>query len=153
MNIENKKAVRGFTLVEALVAITIVTVTVSGSLFAANSALVASAISRDQLTASYLAQEGIEYVRLLRDNEYLAAYPGNTSAAWGNFLTAISGCSSSCNPTSLGFESKASFTGFTRTIQAIPMTDKDEKIVSTVSWDYHGTQYSVTITDHLTPWQ
>jgi hypothetical protein len=41
---------------------------------------------------------------------------------------------------------------FTRTIQAISLSN-DEKIVSKVSWNFHGTFYSVTVTDHLTPWQ
>jgi len=44
-------------------------------------------------------------------------------------------------------------TPFTRTIQAIDVSANDERIVSTVSWSYHSTQYSVTIYDHLTPWQ
>ncbi|MDP2651558.1 MAG: hypothetical protein Q8O94_00265, partial [bacterium] len=59
--------------------------------FTANSAIVAAETASDQLTASYLAQEGIEYVRLMRDNEYLAAYSvGGTdisTTAWDNFLT------------------------------------------------------------------
>ncbi|MDP2651914.1 MAG: prepilin-type N-terminal cleavage/methylation domain-containing protein, partial [bacterium] len=65
---------RGFTLIETMVAITILTLAISGSFFTANSAIVAAETASDQLTASYLAQEGIEYVRLMRDNEYLAAY-------------------------------------------------------------------------------
>ncbi len=83
---------RAFTLIEAMIAVTILTLSVAGPLYTANSAIVASMIARDQLTASYLAQEGIEYVRAMRDYEYLAAYHlgGSTSIsadAWSNFLT------------------------------------------------------------------
>lgn len=82
---------KGFTLIETLIAITIVTVATAGSLTVASRVIVASQISRDKLTASYLAQEGIEHVRLMRDNEYLSAYQAGggsvSSDAWNNFLT------------------------------------------------------------------
>ena len=52
-----------FTLVETLIAISIVTIAISGPMLSASRALIAANIARDQLTASYLAQEGIEYVR------------------------------------------------------------------------------------------
>lgn len=88
-----KNSASGFTLIEAMVAVTILTLSIAGPLYTANSAIVASMIARDQLTASYLAQEGIEYVRAMRDYEYLAAYHlggGSVSAdAWNNFLTGI----------------------------------------------------------------
>jgi len=146
MNMKNKK---GFTLVETMVAITILTLAISGAFMTANSAIVAAEVARDQLTASYMAQEGIEYVRLMRDNDYLAAYKSNTATAssvgWNNFLS------------SLPITDSSPFTSFTRTIQATPATatlpNTDEKIILTVSWNFHNATYSVTITDHLTPWQ
>lgn len=148
---------KGFTLIETLVAITILTVAISGSLFAANSTIVAASISRDRLIASYLAQESIERVRWTRDHYYLGSYPSGNSpsaelgTAWGDFLTRVSGCSTKCDPMSFGLD--ATPAPFTRTLQIAPVTGRDEKVVSTVSWSYHGTQYSVKITDHLTPWQ
>jgi prepilin-type N-terminal cleavage/methylation domain-containing protein len=78
---------RGFTLIETMVAVSILTLAVAGPLFTANRAIVAAQIARDQLTASSLAQEGIEYVRAMRDNEFLGAYP--TDAGWANFISGI----------------------------------------------------------------
>ncbi|MFA6502790.1 MAG: type II secretion system protein [Candidatus Paceibacterota bacterium] len=76
----------GFTLIETLIAVTILTFATAGPLYTASRALVAAEIARDQLTASYLAQEGVEYVRAMRDYEYLTAYKtGDTTAAWTNF--------------------------------------------------------------------
>ena len=84
------QARRAFTLIETMVAVTILTLAIAGPLVTASRAIVAARTARDQLTASYLAQEGAEYARRMRDNEFLAAYQagGSTvsSTAWANFL-------------------------------------------------------------------
>lgn len=97
---------KGFTLIETMVAVAILAIAIAGPMYTANRAIVAAELSQDQLTASYLAQEGIEYVRAMRDDEYLAAYQGQTSGenvstvAWNNFLNgsdaaSITGCRTS----------------------------------------------------------
>jgi prepilin-type N-terminal cleavage/methylation domain-containing protein len=146
------KSKSGFTLIEALVAITILTLSITGAFSAANSAMRASSIARDQLTASYLAQEGIEYVRMLRDNAYLvryAAHDANASDnAWNDFKKGFTDNSYTYPNSDAGIP-----VSFVRKIQATEVAANDEKIVSTVEWNFHGISYSVTITDHLTPWQ
>ncbi|OGG64259.1 hypothetical protein A3J11_00300 [Candidatus Kaiserbacteria bacterium RIFCSPLOWO2_02_FULL_55_12] len=203
---------KGFTLIETLVAITILTLAISGPLFTANRAIVAAENARDQLTALYLAQEGIEYVRMMRDNSYLAAYRDRqsgdiSSVAWDTFINGLSDLSSvrqclapkfctldpmqgsisplascpgnsqreQCRTLSLtGCErrngtlscigsnaytqqnpSGSAETSYRRTIQiqAESVSETEAKITSTVSWDFNGTPYAITITDHLTPWQ
>lgn len=88
--VEVTKSGKGFTLIETMVAVTILTLAIAGPLYTASRAIVAAQNARDRLTASYLAQEGIEHVRWMRDNEYLAAYQAGGAAvsiaAWGNFL-------------------------------------------------------------------
>lgn len=80
-----------FTLLETMIAVTIITLAVAGPLYTASRAVVASQIAKDQLTASYLAQEGIEYVRRMRDDEFLKAYQAGganiSSAAWTAFIS------------------------------------------------------------------
>lgn len=183
-----------FTLIETMVAITIITFAVAGPLFTASRAIDAAQLSRYQLTASYLAQEATEYVRAMRDDEYLAAYnagDGNISqTAWVNFLTgsdpaSITRCSamtctldptanmgtgsgfalntctgSACTPLYLGqgvYTQNNNFgaiqTPYIRTLQVTSVSPTEEKVVATVSWVFHGTNYSVVTTDHLTPWQ
>lgn len=62
----------GFTVIESLVAISILLLAVSGSFAAAQSSLQSSNFVKNRVTAYYLAQEGIEYIRHLRDNNGLA---------------------------------------------------------------------------------
>lgn len=63
----NKVRQKGFTLVEAMVAISILSLAVTGPLVIAQKGIGSAIYARDQITASYLAQEGIEYVRNIRD--------------------------------------------------------------------------------------
>ena len=173
-----------------MIAVTILTFAVAGLLYTASRVLVAVEIARDKLTASYLAQEGIEYVRAMRDHEYLKLYGGDTSAAWNNFLTGMNNAGSiaKCRTTTCtldtyptvsmgtgsgfslqqgssnklylvnGFYTQKSDIGgvqtpFIRTIQVVDVSATDVRILSTVSWSFHGIPYTVTVTDHLTPWQ
>ncbi len=59
---------KAFTIVETLVAITILMIAISGPLTAAFRAMTASVAARDQMTANFLAQDAIEYVRNVKDN-------------------------------------------------------------------------------------
>ncbi len=74
------RASRGFTLIETFVAITLLVAAVVGPLSIASSGLQAAMVGEDQVTASYLAQDSIEYIRYVRDTNRLA---GN---AWTNYL-------------------------------------------------------------------
>jgi prepilin-type N-terminal cleavage/methylation domain-containing protein len=178
-----KKPPQGFTLVETMVAIVILVLSVMGPLIAADRAIVAAETARDQLIASYLAQEGIEYMRAVRDDYYLSAYqqggPTISTTAWADFLN---GTLKSCEypgvchlgalNTSNGtlafyangvtgwtpFNPGGEGTPFTRTIQLVNTTGNwsgttDVQVVSVVSWSFNGTPYKVTLTDDLTQWE
>jgi Tfp pilus assembly protein PilV len=62
---------KAFTLVETLVAITVLTFAILGPFHVAQNVLSSSYIARDQLIATTLAQEGVEYVRLVRDSNFV----------------------------------------------------------------------------------
>lgn len=101
MPISKKK---GFTLIETLVAISIMTIAIVGPMTTASRALLAAYTARDQLSASYLAQEGTEYVRLMRDTMYLAnyaAYPSDSRLGLDSFCNfADPNPGTDCNVTS-----------------------------------------------------
>lgn len=58
---------RGFSLVETLVAISILMISIAGPMVLVANGIRSSAFSRDQITAFYLAQDAIEGVRYIRD--------------------------------------------------------------------------------------
>jgi hypothetical protein len=58
---------RGFTIVESLAAIAILVTAIVGTLSAVQTGLSSYVFSKDQITAFYLAQEGFEQIRNLRD--------------------------------------------------------------------------------------
>ena len=59
---------RGFTIVETLVAITVLMIAIAGPLVVASKGLFGALASKDQMVAAYLAQESMETIKNIRDN-------------------------------------------------------------------------------------
>ncbi len=74
VKIIHHKEQRAFTLVETLVAVSILLVVVVGPMTIAQKGIQTAYYAGDQTTAIYLAQEAIEYVQRLRDNEALVNF-------------------------------------------------------------------------------
>ena len=83
----------GFSLVESLVAISIVTLSITSATTIVQSSLQNASVVKARSTAVALANEGIEYARNLRDNGYLA---GETFEE-GSFGDFVSMCTSGCS--------------------------------------------------------
>ena len=62
----------GFTLVETLVAISVLLLVIVGPMTIAQQGLQSSFFSQEQIAAFHLAREGVEIIRLKRDNNVLA---------------------------------------------------------------------------------
>jgi type II secretory pathway pseudopilin PulG len=62
---------RGFTVLEVIIAIFVITVGIVGILGLVTWTISSSTYSSDKLVAAYLAQEGIEIVRNIRDTNWL----------------------------------------------------------------------------------
>lgn len=62
---------RAFTLIETMVAISLLAVAIVAPMSLATQSLASAFYARDQVTAFYLAQEGIEAVRSIRDGNVL----------------------------------------------------------------------------------
>ena len=65
-------ASHGFTLIETFVAITILVMAMVGPLAIASQSATFAAFTRDQVTANFLAQDAVEYVRWIRDSNQLS---------------------------------------------------------------------------------
>lgn len=80
---------RGFTLIEMLVAITILLISITGPLVLAQQGIKSSRLAKNQMIASFLAQDAVEYIRNVRDSNNLA------NGFWLNSLYSciiLSGC-------------------------------------------------------------
>jgi prepilin-type N-terminal cleavage/methylation domain-containing protein len=85
------KYFRGFTLIETLVAVLILATAIAGPLTIAARGLSVALVAKDQVTAYYLAQDGLEYLRAKRDSACLStsAPCSATANAW---LSTVSAC-------------------------------------------------------------
>ncbi len=77
---------KGFTLLEVIAAIFLLTTGVIGILSLISQTIVSTQITSSRLVASYLAQEGIEIVKNLRDTNFLKINKGETINWYDNIL-------------------------------------------------------------------
>jgi prepilin-type N-terminal cleavage/methylation domain-containing protein len=163
----------GFTIIEVMMAIFVLTVAVGGSFALIQQTLVSASINQQKLIAYYLAQEGIEIVRNIRDSNWLEkrsvpdipwddAISDNLSVGQSqNYLTAyneselISFEDKVLNLDEDGFYSYSSGTPtrFKREI-TIAKTDIDSfKVSVKIQWSERGRTHNVEVIDHLYNWK
>ncbi len=83
---------RGFTLIEVMIATMVLTVGVLGTYALVSRVITATSVSVSQLTASYLAQEGLELVRNARDTNFLRIRQGEEIEWTDGLLSCSAGC-------------------------------------------------------------
>jgi prepilin-type N-terminal cleavage/methylation domain-containing protein len=84
INFLNKN--RGFTMIETLVAVAILMISVAGPLTIAQKGLNAAIYARDQVVASFLAQDAMEFIKNYRDNNIIVG-TGWLAGLYGDPLT------------------------------------------------------------------
>lgn len=90
--INKLKQNRAFSLVETLVAISILLVTITAPLTIASKSLQSNFLAHEQYTATMLAQEGIEAVVSLHRHSQITAVRNSTDTAWGWYDALPSEC-------------------------------------------------------------
>jgi prepilin-type N-terminal cleavage/methylation domain-containing protein len=102
------KVKKGFTLIETLVAITVLMLAVTGPLVISQKGLSAAGYAKDQMIAYYLAQDAMEYVRNVRDAKISAGIVG-VGVDW---LSIASGeVLSNCNDSDCFIETRPALDG------------------------------------------
>lgn len=160
---------KGFTLLETLVAVTILTLAIIGPLELAARAIGYSKTSRNQITASYLAQEAMEYIRNKRDTSRQSGDINrwvqdsglvNCNTPNGCRIDVInddaSQCGARCDP--IKYDSANGYynystgqdTGFIRIIKVkSPNFNEEKKIEVTVKWAEKFGEKSFILTQYL----
>lgn len=170
------KKLKGFTLIETLVAVLLLASAIAGPLTIASKGLSAALIARDQMVAFYLAQDAVEYIHYVRDSNKLAGSSWLTSldpctGASGCTLDpsagTITACSGACplinkyvNGTSVYFSytlGNPTPQQFRRTVTlAAPSTgETTEKVLTVaVSWRAQsGTTRTISVQENIFDWQ
>lgn len=81
----------GFTLVETLVAISIFSLSILGLMSVLSQGIADINYAKQRMTAEYLAQEGIEYLRNMRDT-YTLYDPESGQEGWDAFRAKLAPC-------------------------------------------------------------
>lgn len=82
----------GFSLVETLVAITILLIVIVGAMSISAKAAKSTSFSNEQVVAFFLAQEGVEIIQKTRDEFLLQNFATNPQTGWTNFLNSYASC-------------------------------------------------------------
>ncbi|MDA1337709.1 MAG: prepilin-type N-terminal cleavage/methylation domain-containing protein [bacterium] len=157
---------RGFTLVEVLVSIFIITVGAGGAFSLVQQTLNFTTNAALQLEASYLAQEGMEIVRNIRDANLLKIYK-SLGGTWQDGLAFCSaGCQADYTQSSLNaYEDTLlqlsngtySYTVgansiFKRKITVTQEGDNTIKVLTEVMWEERGRSHVVKAATELYNW-
>ncbi|MDD3399754.1 MAG: prepilin-type N-terminal cleavage/methylation domain-containing protein [Candidatus Pacebacteria bacterium] len=162
---------KSFTLIEIIVAIFLVTVGAGAALNVIQTTTSFTSVASDQLTASYLAQEGIEVIRNIRDGNWLEQRT-NSAIFWDDGISIAEDYNLDYRSTSfpdiscsMGAEGFLKFDGnfyncsagqeskFKRKI-TIEKPQPDEMTVSVeVSWSERGRPHQVTAQTNLYNWR
>ena len=88
------KPKQGFVLVETIVAVSIILLVVPAILSMTTRGISLESYARSQMTANYLAEEGVEFIRNRRDANLLDYENGNLSTHWDDGFSGGSLCKS-----------------------------------------------------------
>ena len=167
----------GFTVVESLVAIMVLVFVITGATAAIQSGISSYTLSKEQVIAFYLAQEGYEHVRNLRDENGLKNRDWLTGLAESSgdpcyfgeacYVDAITGlpfvrCSApgSCprlrqDPDEgfYGYNGSWEETPYTREIQLVEVDEDEVAVLVTISWQKGIIEREFRVRANIYNWQ
>lgn len=168
----------GFSLIEVLVAISILVIAVAAPMVLAARSVTVARYASNEITAFYLAQEGLEYIRLARDDNFIntvnwmsgindtGSVCKNSPCTVSPTLAPSSGIQachgpSGCPPLyfnpATGFYDITTGPGwtpsiYTRSIQVTAVSSDEVIVSSTVTWNEGSIPRSFSLSLHLMRW-
>jgi len=137
----------GFTLIETLVSIFVLTLAFTGPLSLASYTIRSSSVSQNQFSAFFLAQEAIEYIKNRRDNNTLIG-----AADWLEGLgpcRGVNGCVKYDSANGLYNQTTGTDTVFTREVKISDIETYEAKITATISWQERSYSKSFVFEEHI----
>jgi prepilin-type N-terminal cleavage/methylation domain-containing protein len=158
MKMINQK--HGFTLIETLVAISILMIAIAGPLTVANKAYTSALNARNQSVASNLAQEGLEYVNNMKANNTWpdGSHWVHVDGAYPQVPNIFGNCAAGCPDNLVGNTITGTPIYFTRTYYFnygnSGISDADQVLVTVkVTWLDGPTQSQVQLQEILTDFE
>jgi prepilin-type N-terminal cleavage/methylation domain-containing protein len=162
---------RGFTVIESLVAISILVVAVTGTMTAVQTSISSYTFSKDQVIAFYLAQEAFEQIRNIRDENRLAGdhwltglalassdpcYFGQACAVPIRCAGGIGNCPylrQNPDTSFFGYDLSWPETRFRREIQLSSVNDHEIAVTVTLNWSKGMIEREFRSRENLLNWQ
>lgn len=174
---------KGFTLIESMVAVSILVIAVTGAYGAATAGISSGIFSKNQTVAFYIAQEAVEQIRNMRDNNGLSSQPwltgialnGSDPCAFGktctadavssidgsnNALVRCQGGTGSCpllqqDPVNgfYGYNASWKDTVYRREVTLTSLNGHEAAIGVTVTWSKGPATQSFTVRENIFDWQ
>lgn len=153
---------RGFSIIEALVALVILTLALGPALILSSDIINTSSVIQNDLIATNLAQEGVEVVRSLRDSNWFNNLAFNNGLADGVYRVEWNSASMialGANPplkvnNGLYGYSVGNDTKFIRTVTITNVNANEIRVVSDVIWIEKGNRArDIKVESHLFNWK
>lgn len=163
---------KAFTLIEVLVACAILIIVVTSAVALGVTIINNATLSRQRITAYYLAQEGIETTRQIRDSNLI---DGNDRTAWNTFdytyaplnYSAIYRVTTSGNRLFLAnnpngediiidgvtYRRKVTFAPAGIDIPGVNIADNAVRVIINVGWNYKGNSKQIETRELITNWK
>jgi len=153
---------KGFTLIEAMVALVVLTVALGPSLILTTNINNTAVIVKNNLIAANLAQEGLEVIRGMRDTNWFNGSSFDSGLSNGTYRVQWNSGSVitlGTNPpikedNGLYNYSTGNNTIFRRTITILKINSGELRIISEVTWEERGGRMrSINAESHLFNWK
>lgn len=153
---------KGFTLIETIVAVGIIVIGLVSALGAITTSLFYVSNIGDRLIAANLTAEGLEVARNIRDNNWIQNLSWNNGLANGDYQAsynsiALSPYSGSPllldSGTGLYSYSSGASTLYVRKISISNLSSYEIRVISTITWQRRGITYNSSAESHLFNWR